>query len=47
MSDLNMSHEKMSDFVSLLLFGFLSVTKLSNFDVESRGNTLIFFDKKV
>ena len=47
MSDLNMSHEKMSDFVSLLLFGFLSVTKLRNFDVESRWNTLIFFDKKV
>ena len=47
MSDLKMSHEKMSDFVSLLLLGFLSVTKLRHFDVESHWNTLIFLDKKV
>ena len=44
-SDLNMFHEKMSDFVSLPLFGFTWV-KLRNFDFESRWNTLIFFYKK-
>ena len=35
MSDLNMSDEKMSDFVSFLLFGFTVVIKLRNFDFES------------
>ena len=34
-SDLNMYHEKMSDFVSLSLFGFTLVIKLRNFDFES------------
>ena len=46
MSDLNMSHEKMSDLFSFPLFGFTLVIKLRNFDVESHWNTLIFFDKK-
>ena len=35
MSDLNVSHEEMSDFVSLTLFGFTLVTKLRNFNFES------------
>ena len=34
LSDLNMSHGKMSDFVSIPLFGFTLVIKLRNFDVE-------------
>ena len=34
-SDLNMYHEKMSDSVSLSLFGFTLVIKLRNFDFES------------
>ena len=29
-----MSHEKMSDFVSFLLLGFILVIKLRNFDFE-------------
>ena len=33
-SDLNMSHGKMSDFVSFPLFGFTLVIKLRNFDFE-------------
>ena len=35
MSDLNMSHGKMSDFVSFTLFGFTLVIKLRNSDFES------------
>ena len=35
MSNLNMSHGKMSDFVSLPLLGFTSVIKLKNFDFKS------------
>ena len=46
MSDLNMSYGKMSDFVSLPLFGFTLVIKLRNVDFENHLNTLIFFDKK-
>ena len=46
MSNLNMSHGIMSDFVSFPLFGFTFVIKLRNFDFESYGNTLIFLDKK-
>ena len=34
-SDLNMSHKKLSDFVSFTLCGFTLVTKLRNFDSES------------
>ena len=43
-SDLNMSHGKMSDFVSFLLFGYTLAIKLRNFDFESHWNTLIFSD---
>ena len=38
--DLNMSHEKMSGFVSFPLFGFTLVIKLINFDFEGHENTL-------
>ena len=34
-SDLNMYHEKMSDFVSFSWFGFTLVIKLRYFDFES------------
>ena len=43
-SHLNMSHGKMSDFVSFLLFGYTLAIKLINFDFESHWNTLIFSD---
>ena len=46
MSDLNISHGKMPDFVSCPLLGFNLVMKLRNFDFESQWNTLICFDKK-
>ena len=46
MSDLNMSHRKMSCFVSLPLFGFTLIIKLRHFDSERNWNNLIFFDKK-
>ena len=46
MSDLNMSQEKMSDFVSFSLFGLTVVMKLRKFDFESHWTTLIFHDKK-
>ena len=46
MSDLNISYEKMSDFVSFALLGFTLVIKLRKFDFESHWNTLIFFDKE-
>ena len=46
MPDLNMSHGKMSDFVSIPLFGFTLVIKLRNFDSESHWNISIFFDKE-
>ena len=46
-SNLNMSHRKMSDLVSFLLFGFILVIKLRNFDFEGHSNALMFFDKKV
>ena len=45
-SDLNMSHGKMSDFVLFRLFRFTLVIKLRNFNFESHWNTLFFFDKK-
>ena len=35
LKDLNMSHEKMSDFALFPLFGFTLVIKLRNFDFES------------
>ena len=34
-TDLNMPHGKISNFVSLPLFGFTLVVKLRNFDLES------------
>ena len=46
MSDLNMSHGKMPDFVPFP-FRFALVIKLTNFGFESHWNTLILFDKKV
>ena len=42
-SDLSMSHRKMSDFVSFPLFGFTLLIKLRNSDFESHWNILIFF----
>ena len=45
-SNLNVPHEKMTDFVSFLLFRFTLVIKLRNFDFENHRNTLIFFIKK-
>ena len=35
MSDLNMLHEKMPDYVLIKLFGFILVIKLRNFYFES------------
>ena len=43
-SDLNISHGKMSDFVSFPLFRFTLVIKLRNFNFESHRDT--FFSKK-
>ena len=43
MTDLNISQEKMSDFVSFPLFRFTLAIKLRNVDFESHWNT---FDKK-
>ena len=34
-SDLNMSYEKISDFVLFTLFGYTLVIKLRNFDFEN------------
>ena len=45
MSDLNMPYEKMSDFVSLPLFGFTLVIKLRNFDFESHWD--IWLEKRM
>ena len=44
--DLNICHRKTSDFVSLPLFRFTLVIKLTNLDLESGSNTLVYFDKK-
>ena len=46
MSDLNISHGKMSDFVSFPLFRITLVTKLRNLNFKVRENTLMFFDKE-
>ena len=46
LSPLNMSHGKISDFVSFPLFWFTLVIKLRTFDSESHRNTLIFFYEK-
>ena len=45
LSDLNMSHGKLSDFALLPLFKFTLVIKLRNFEFKGHENTLIFFDK--
>ena len=45
-SDVNMSHEKMSNFGSFLLLGFTLVTKPRNCDFESHWNILTLFHKK-
>ena len=42
-----MPHGKMSDFVSISLFGFTLVIKLRNFDFESHWNILIIVDKEI
>ena len=42
-SDLNMSHRQMSDFVLFPLFGFTLLIKLRNFDFESQWNILKYF----
>ena len=41
MSDLSMSHGKMSNFVSFPFFGITLLRKLRNFDFDSHWNTLI------
>ena len=46
LSDLNMSHGKMSDFLSFPFFGFPLAIKPRKPDFESHWNILIFFDKK-
>ena len=46
-SDLNMSHGRMYDFVLFPLFKFTLVTKPRNLDFKVRQNTSIFFDKKM
>ena len=46
MSHLNISHGKMSDFVSFPLFWFTLVMNMKNFNFESHWNTLIFLTKK-
>ena len=42
-----MSQRKMDNFVSFPLFRLTLVIQLRNFDFESYGNTLIFFDKNI
>ena len=46
MSDLNMSHGTIPDFVSFPLFRFALAIKLRNFEFESHCNTLKRFYKK-
>ena len=46
MSNLNLSHGEMSNFVLIPLLGFILVLKLRNFDFKSLWNTSIFFDQK-
>ena len=47
MSDLNISHGKMSGFVSFPFFGFTLFIKLRNFDFGSHWNILIFSDQEM
>ena len=46
-SDVNMHHERMSNFVSFLLLGFTLVIKLIIFYFKSHSNTLIIFPKNL
>ena len=46
MSDLNMSYEKMSDFVSFPMFELTVFIKLRNFDFESHGIRLKYVPRK-
>ena len=46
MSELNISHGKMSDFISFPLFEFTLFVKLRNFNFKSHWDILMFFDKK-
>ena len=46
MSDLNMCHEKMSDFVAFPLFGYTVAIKLRNFDCEFIKMLSYFLIKK-
>ena len=46
MSDSNLCHGKMFDFVSFPFCGFNLVIKVKNFDFKSRWSTFTFFDKK-
>ena len=46
-SDWNMSHRKLSDFVSFPLLYFTLVLKLRNVNFKGHKSTLIFFDKKM
>ena len=46
MSELNISHRKMSDFISFSLFGFTLVVKLRNFNFKSHWDILIFLTEK-
>ena len=46
MSDFNMSHGRMSDFVSFSLLGLTLSITLANLYFESKWNTLICFDHK-
>ena len=45
--DLNMSHRRMSDFVSFPFFNFTLVIKLRKFDFKGHQNALILFDKEM
>ena len=44
--NLNISHEKISDFFSFSLLGFTLVLKMRNLDFESHWSNSIFFDTK-
>ena len=46
-SYLNISHRKISDYVSFLLPEFTLVIRLANFDFESSWSTLKFLTKKM
>ena len=47
LSDLYITHKKISDFVLFPLFEFTLVTRMRNFDFRSHCNTLFFLSKKM